>query len=106
MNKKSGFTLIELLLVLAIIGIISAVVIPAILGMGKRTQRVQEQEQQTYDAPKVDYRQHIGSSKDTLVSNLGYPTKRTEVDTNTFRYTYESKGVSFIVKNDRVTSVE
>lgn len=104
MNKKSGFTLIELLLVLAIIGIISAIAIPAILGRGKRTQRVQEQ--QTYDAPKVDYRQHIGSSKDTLVSNLGYPTKRTEVDTNTFRYTYESKGASFIVKNDRVTSVE
>lgn len=36
MKKQSGFTLIELLLVLAIIGIISAIAIPALLGQRNR----------------------------------------------------------------------
>ncbi len=36
MNKQQGFTLIELLLVLAIIGIISAIAIPALLGQKER----------------------------------------------------------------------
>ncbi|MDR3671459.1 MAG: prepilin-type N-terminal cleavage/methylation domain-containing protein [Holophaga sp.] len=36
MKKESGFTLIELLLVLAIIGIISAIAIPALLGQRAR----------------------------------------------------------------------
>ena len=36
MKKQSGFTLIELLLVLAIIGIISAIAIPAMLGQRDR----------------------------------------------------------------------
>lgn len=36
MKKQSGFTLIELLLVLAIIGIISAIAIPALLGQRSR----------------------------------------------------------------------
>ncbi len=38
MKKQSGFTLIELLLVLAIIGIISAIAIPALLGQRERAQ--------------------------------------------------------------------
>lgn len=36
MNRSKGFTLIELLIVLAIIGIISAIAIPALLGQRER----------------------------------------------------------------------
>ena len=36
MKKQTGFTLIELLLVLAIIGIISAIAVPALLGQRER----------------------------------------------------------------------
>lgn len=36
MSRRAGFTLIELLLVLAIIGIISAIAIPALLGQRER----------------------------------------------------------------------
>jgi len=44
MKKQSGFTLIELLLVLAIIGIISAIAIPALLGQRSRARDKSSQE--------------------------------------------------------------
>ena len=44
MQKQSGFTLIELLLVLAIIGIISAIAIPALLGQRSRARDKSSQE--------------------------------------------------------------
>ena len=44
MKKQTGFTLIELLLVLAIIGIISAIAIPALLGQRERAKAKAVQE--------------------------------------------------------------
>ena len=39
MNYRSGFTLIEMLLVLAIIGIVSAIAIPSLLGQRERARQ-------------------------------------------------------------------
>jgi len=47
MKKQKGFTLIELLLVLAIIGIISAIAIPALLGQRARARDKSAQENAT-----------------------------------------------------------
>ncbi|MBK8572816.1 MAG: type II secretion system protein [Holophagaceae bacterium] len=44
MKSQKGFTLIELLLVLAIIGIISAIAIPALLGQRSRARDKSSQE--------------------------------------------------------------
>ncbi|MBK9796841.1 MAG: type II secretion system protein [Holophagaceae bacterium] len=47
MKNQKGFTLIELLLVLAIIGIISAIAIPALLGQRARARDKSAQENAT-----------------------------------------------------------
>ena len=48
MKKQSGFTLIELLLVLAIIGIISAIAIPALLGQRERAKSGQQRKSRAH----------------------------------------------------------
>ena len=75
MKKQSGFTLIELLLVLAIIGIISAIAIPALLGQRARARdksAISNMEGRVGDlVGQYDKYREIGLSAGAIKSSLG-----------------------------------
>jgi len=74
MKKQSGFTLIELLLVLAIIGIISAIAIPALLGQRARARdkaSISNMQGRMGDlVGQYDRLKESGQSIATIVTNL------------------------------------
>ena len=87
MKKQSGFTLIELLLVLAIIGIISAIAIPALL-----SQRARARDKASIDnmvgrvgdmVGQYDKFREAGSTTGNITNHLGsYLTATTGKDKN------------------------
>jgi prepilin-type N-terminal cleavage/methylation domain-containing protein len=74
MKKQSGFTLIELLLVLAIIGIISAIAIPALLSQRARARDKAALENMTSRiadlAGQWDKGKEAGIASGTIVNNM------------------------------------
>ena len=75
MKKQSGFTLIELLLVLAIIGIISAIAIPALLSQRARARDKAALENMTSRiadlAGQWDKGKEAGTASTTIITNMG-----------------------------------
>lgn len=75
MKKQSGFTLIELLLVLAIIGIISAIAIPALLGQRARARdksSISNMDGRVGDmVGQYDKLKEAGLATSAIVSSLG-----------------------------------
>jgi prepilin-type N-terminal cleavage/methylation domain-containing protein len=87
MKKQSGFTLIELLLVLAIIGIISAIAIPALLGQRARARdkaTISNMEGRIGDlVGQYDRLKEAGTSPGTIVTQLqAYLTQTSGKDYN------------------------
>jgi len=91
--KKNGFTLIELLLVLAIIGIISAIAIQAIMGQKQRKQEIAAETVMTVDE---------------MIAANGPPDKIDKMDSHTgnlsFAYYKQTDGTVkvFTIKYERV----
>jgi prepilin-type N-terminal cleavage/methylation domain-containing protein len=85
MKKQSGFTLIELLLVLAIIGIISAIAIPALLGQRARARdkaAISNCDSVVADmVGQWDKGREAGTSAATIITNIAsYVTKAHAAD--------------------------
>lgn len=96
-KAQQGFTLIELMIVVAIIGILASIAIPAYqdyIGRAQASEAVQ-----LLGGLKTPVEERLGTSGDTAISLAQYKTKGNYVTTitrngNTFYATFKATGVN------------
>lgn len=74
MKKQSGFTLIELLLVVAIIGILAGVALPALIGQRERTRATATQELAKSVVAEITHQNNFGLTGAAIVTAITAPT--------------------------------
>jgi prepilin-type N-terminal cleavage/methylation domain-containing protein len=110
--RKNGFTLIELLLVMAIIGIISAIAIPALLGQRARRNGTYvggNSNIVSYDNPNVIAKtlnlSVKGMSAEDAFAKVGFPDTKADLGGGLIKYSYNNgKLRSIVAKNGTVIS--
>jgi prepilin-type N-terminal cleavage/methylation domain-containing protein len=70
MKNQKGFTLIELLLVVAIIGILSGVAIPALIGQRERTRAVATAETAKSVIAEITHQNNFGVTGAAIITNI------------------------------------
>lgn len=98
MRSTKGFTLIELLLVLAIIGIISAIAIPALLGQKGRGRGQGTVTQSPNPMYNPSTRNDLtGKSQDDVIAQLGYPDQKFEPTPGVTTWVYTTNNVRQVI---------